>query len=141
MRNDKRVEIISFLQKNTNSENTKNIDEIIADIYAADNKEFELELAEQCLSASKVKEKRRNRRNQLRDTVAKNLVKLMGLEMVKCIKRKGKIEKIYNSKNNSEEEKIVFFKEEKFGGWCDLFVNKNIEDANEGEWCLFYEDD
>ena len=57
MRNDKRVEIISFLQKNTNSENTKNIDEIIADIYAADNKEFELELAEQCLSASKVKER------------------------------------------------------------------------------------
>ena len=56
MRNDKRVEIISFLQKNTNSENTKNIDEIIADIYAADNDEFELELAEQCLSASKVKE-------------------------------------------------------------------------------------
>lgn len=141
MRNDKRVEIISFLQKNTNSENTKNIDEIIADIYAADNDEFELELAEQCLSASKVKEKRRNRRNQLRDTVAKNLVKLMGLEMVKCIKRKGKIEKIYNSKNNSEEEKIVFFEEEKFGGWCDSFVNNNIEDANEGEWYLFSEDD
>ena len=65
----------------------------------------------------------------------------MGLEMVKCIKRKGKIEKIYNSKNNSEEEKIVFFEEEKFGGWCDSFVNNNIEDANQGEWYLFSEDD
>lgn len=110
MRNNKSVEIVNYLKKNTNINNTKNIDEIIENIYTVDNGVFERELEDKELAPSVAATKRRNRRNQLRDTVAKNLSSLIDLEIICCVKRKKK--ELFGGES---EEYIIFSDDEKGG--------------------------
>ena len=82
------VDIVDWLKKNSNEQNTFSIDDIIKQIYKEEDEDFNTLINSNYILDDKEKNtKRKDRRNQSRKTVAKHLIKLVGNGTIKCVER------------------------------------------------------